>query len=263
MEQNKTFLKVGEKVVFKPKTEGLDYTLEAGKVYTVEIDRYTDEITFNVAPNITLPEKLYTTTEDDKFVNKIINHYNNSKEGITGVMLSGLKGSGKTIMMKRLALESNLPILLIDKSFYPRHLITLFNKLVDTPICILMDEVDKLGDDYSDDYLLKVLDGINSSGKKLMIFTCNDDEDISEYLKDRCSRIRYWKDYGEMPASMIQAVLEDKLDDKTEIKPLTDFIQEKFECASFDNIASFADEVNACPNDTYEDLFNDMNLSSK
>lgn len=165
MEQNKTFLKVGEKVVFKPKTEGLDYTLEAGKVYTVEIDRYTDEITFNVAPNITLPEKLYTTTEDDKFVNKIINHYNNSKEGITGVMLSGLKGSGKTIMMKRLALESNLPILLIDKSFYPRHLITLFNKLVDTPICILMDEVDKLGDDYSDDYLLKVLDGINSSGR--------------------------------------------------------------------------------------------------
>ena len=66
-----------------------------------------------------------------------------------------------------------------------------------------------------------------------------------------------------MPASMIQAVLEDKLEDKDEVKPLTDFIQEKFECASFDNIASFADEVNAYPNDTYEDLFNDMNLSSK
>lgn len=263
MEQNKTFLKVGEKVVFKPKTEGLDYELEGGKVYTVDIDRYSDEITFNIAPDISLPEKLYTTTDDDKFVNKVINRYNVSKEGVTGVMLSGLKGSGKTIMMKRIALESGLPIVLIDKGFYPRHLINLFNKLSTTPVCILMDEVDKLGDDYSDDYLLKVLDGINSSGKKLMIFTCNDDEDISEYLKDRCSRIRYWKEYGETPASMIQAILEDKLDDKTEIKPLTDFIQEKFECASFDNIASFADEVNACPNDTYEDLFNDMNLSSK
>lgn len=263
MEQNKTFLKVGEKVVFKPKTEGLDYELEGGKVYTVEIDRYSDEITFNVAPAISLPEKLYTTTDDDKFVNKIVSRYNISKEGVTGVMLSGLKGSGKTIMMKRIALESGLPIILIDKSFYPRHLINLFNKLSATPVCILMDEVDKLGDDYSDDYLLKVLDGINSSGKKLMIFTCNDDEDISEYLKDRCSRIRYWKEYGETPASMIQAILEDKLDDKTEIKPLTDFIQENFACISFDNIASFADEVNACPNDTYEELFNDMNLSSK
>jgi hypothetical protein len=263
MEQNKNFLKVGEKVVFKPKTEGLDYALESGKVYTADIDRYTDEISFNMAPDITLPEKLYTTDEDNKFVNKVVDRYNITKEGTVGVMLSGLKGSGKTIMMKRIALESKLPILLIDKSFYPKDLISLFNKLADTQICILMDEVDKLGERYDDDYLLKVLDGINSSGKKLMIFTCNDDEDVNEYLKDRCSRIRYWRDYGEMPASMIQAVLEDKLDDKTEIKPLTDFIQEKFACASFDNIASFADEVNACPNDTYEDLFNDMNLSEK
>lgn len=261
--EKKNFLKVGDKVVFKPKTEGLDYDMESGKVYTVEIDRYSDEITFNTAPDITLPEKLYTTTEDDKFVNKVINRYAAISEGTVGVMLSGLKGSGKTIMMKRLALESKLPILLIDKSFSPKDLVGLFNKLADTEICILMDEIDKLGDRYDDDYLLKVLDGINSSGKKLMIFTCNDDEDISEYLKDRCSRIRYWRDYGEMPASMIQAVLEDKLNDKDKVKTLTDFIQEHFECASFDNIASFADEVNAYPDDTCEDLFNDMNLSSK
>lgn len=261
--EKKNFLKVGEKVVFKPKTEGLDYDMESGKVYTVQIDHYTDEISFNTAPDITLPEKLYTTAEDDKFVNKVISRYTDTIEGTVGVMLSGLKGSGKTIMMKRLALESKLPILLIDKGFSPRDLVSLFNKLADTEICILMDEIDKLGDRYEDDYLLKVLDGINSSGKKLMIFTCNDDENINEYLKDRCSRVRYWRNYGEMSASMIQVVLEDKLEDKAEVKPLTDFIQEKFGCISFDNIASFADEVNAYPNDTYEDLFNDMNLSSK
>lgn len=261
--ENKNFLKIGEKVMFKPKTEGLDYELENGKVYVPEIDHYTDEISFKVAPDITLPEKLYTTPEDNKFVNKVIGRYNTVNEGTIGVMLSGLKGSGKTIMMKRIALESNLPILLIDKSFYPKDLISLFNKLCDTQICILMDEVDKLGERYDDDYLLKVLDGINSSGKKLMIFTCNDDEDVNEYLKDRCSRIRYWRNYGEMPASMIATVLEDKLDDKKEIKPLTDFIQENFLCASFDNIASFADEVNAYPNDTFEELFEDMNLSGK
>ena len=126
-----------------------------------------------------------------------------------------------------------------------------------------MYEVDKLGENYDDDYLLKVLDGINSSGKKLMLFTCNDSEDINEYLKDRCSRIRYWKNYEETSASMIQTVLEDKLEDKTEAGPLTDFILQNFACVSFDNVASFADEVNDYPNDTYEDLFKDMNLSSK
>lgn len=261
--ENKNFVKIGEKVMFKPKTEGLDYELEGGKVYIPSMDRYTEEITFQIVPNITLPEKLYTTQEDDKFVSKVLNRYTNANDGTTGVMLSGLKGSGKTIMMKRIAIESNLPIILIDKSFRPRDLISLFNKLCDTQVCILMDEVDKLGEYYDDDYLLKVLDGINSSGKKLMIFTCNDDEDISEYLKDRCSRIRYWRNYGEMPASMIASVLEDKLDDKSEIKPLTDFVQENFECASFDNIASFAEEVNMYPNDTFEQLFEDMNLSAK
>lgn len=261
--ENKNFLKIGEKVAFKPKTEGLDYSLENGRVYVPEIDRYTEEISFKIAPNITLPGKLYTTTEDDKFVNKVINRYNLIAEGTVGVMLSGLKGSGKTIMMKRIALQSSLPIILIDKSFYPKDLINLFNKLSNTEVCILMDEVDKLGERYDDDYLLKVLDGINTSGKKMMVFTCNDNENVNEYLKDRCSRIRYWREYGEMPASMIQAVLEDKLDDKSKIKPLTDFIQETLSCASFDNIASFADEVNTYPNDTFEELFEDMNLSEK
>lgn len=261
MENN--FIKVGNKIVFKPETDGLDYSLESGKVYTIEIDRYTDEITFNTAPDIILPEKVYTTDDDDKFINRVLNYYNKTTDNTIGVMLSGLKGSGKTIMMKRIAVASELPIILIDKSFYPSQLVKLFNKLADTKVCVLMDEVDKLGESYDDDYLLKVLDGINSSGKKLMIFTCNNEEDVNEYLKDRCSRIRYWKTYDETSASMIQTVLEDKLTDKAEAKPLTDFILQNFACVSFDNISSFADEVNDYPNDTYEDLFKDMNLSSK
>ncbi len=226
MENN--FIKVGNKIAFKPITDGLDYSLESGKVYSVEIDRYTDEITFNTAPDIILPEKVYTTDDDDKFINRVLNYYNKTTDNTIGVMLSGLKGSGKTIMMKRIAVASELPIILIDKSFYPSQLVKLFNKLADTKVCVLMDEVDKLGESYDDDYLLKVLDGINSSGKKLMIFTCNNEEDVNEYLKDRCSRIRYWKTYEETSASMIQTVLEDKLIDKAEAKPLTDFILQNF-----------------------------------
>lgn len=261
MENN--FIKVGEKVVFKSKTDGLDYSLESGKVYSVDIDRYTEDVSFSVAPDLKMPEKVYSTADDDKFINKVINYYHKTNNTTVGVMLSGLKGSGKTIMMKRIAIESKLPIILIDKSFYPRQLVSLFNRLADTPVCVLMDEVDKLGDDYDDDYLLKILDGINSTGKKLMIFTCNDGNNINEYLVDRCSRIRYWKEYAETPASMIQTVLEDKLTDKDEVKPLTDFILNNFACVSFDNIAAFADEVNEYPNDTYEELFEDMNLSEK
>jgi Cdc6-like AAA superfamily ATPase len=178
-------------------------------------------------------------------------------------MLSGLKGSGKTVTAKIIANESNLPIILIDKGFRPSNLVKLFNKLEHVEVCIIMDEIDKLGEDYSEDYLLRILDGANSCGKKLMLFTCNDDEDVSEYLKDRCSRIRYWRSFNELSSSMIQAILDDKLNDKSETKPLTDFILENFACISFDNVSSFADEVNDYPEDTFEELFEDMNLSSK
>lgn len=259
----KNFYKIGNKVTFKPITDGLEYSLENGKVYTIEIDRYSDEITFTLAPDFQMPDKVYETPEDSKFIHKVLHYYGKTADGTTGVMLSGLKGSGKTIMAKSIALKSNLPIILIDKGFRPSMLVKLFNRLSDTEACILMDEIDKLGEDYDDDYLLKILDGANTCGKKLILCTCNEADDISEYLKDRCSRIRYWKEFSEISASMIQNILEDKLNDKEEIKPLTDFILTNFSCISFDNISSFVDEVNDYPNDTFEELFEDMNLSSK
>lgn len=261
MENN--FLKVGNKIMFKPVTEGLEYNLEGGKCYTVDFDRYTDEITFASAPDLQMPEKVYETDSESCFINKVLNYHSKSKEGTTGVMLSGLKGSGKTVTAKNIAIKSGLPIILIDKSFRPSWLIKLFNKLANIEVCIILDEVDKLGEDYDDDYLLRILDGANTSGKKLVLCTCNEPEDISEYLKDRCSRIRYWREFTELSASLIQAILEDKLNDKKEVGPLTDFIISNFACVSFDNIASFADEVNEYPTVSFEELFNDMNLSSK
>lgn len=261
--ENKQFLKVGDRIMFKPTTDGLDYKLEPGKVYTLEVDKWSEEIAFKLAPDLSMPKKIYETDEDKRFVNKVLNYYNKSENGTTGVMLSGLKGSGKTVTAKNIAMQSNLPIILIDKGFRPSFLIKLFNKMTDVEACFLFDEIDKLGEDYDDDYLLKILDGANSSGKKLMLCTCNDADDINEYLIDRCSRIRYWREFDELSASMIQSVLEDKLNDKDEVKPLTDFIIENFAVISFDNIASFVDEVNEYPTASFEELFADMNLSSK
>lgn len=263
MENNKKFIKVGDKIIFKPTTDGLDYELEPGKVYTIEVDKWSDEITFKLSPDFLMPKKVYETAEDARFMSKVLNYFNKSEDGTTGVMLSGLKGSGKTITAKNIAIQSGLPIILIDKGFRPSLLIKLFNRLTEINACIVFDEIDKLGEDYDDDYLLKILDGANSSGKKLLLCTCNNADDINEYLIDRCSRIRYWREFSELSTSMIQNILEDKLNDKNEVKPLTDFILENFAVISFDNIASFVDEVNEYPTSTFEELFKDMNLSSK
>ena len=178
-------------------------------------------------------------------------------------MLAGLKGSGKTVMAKVIANNSGLPIINIDKTIRPYILRNLVEKLGDTSVCFLFDELDKVLEDYDDSVLLQVLDGSDTKGKHMILFTCNNDNEISEYLIDRCSRIRYWREFDEMSPSLIMEVLNDKLNDKKEVKSLTDFIKDNFEVCSFDNIASFVKEANDYPTVTYEELFEDMNLSSK
>jgi SpoVK/Ycf46/Vps4 family AAA+-type ATPase len=259
----KKFLKVGKSINFKFNTEGLECDLTPGMVYNIDVDRYTDAISLEETSGLSLPSKVYCTQRDERFIDKVINSYNLSESGFTGVMLAGLKGSGKTVMAKIIANKSSLPIINIDKSIRPYILKNLVEKLGDTSVCFLFDELDKVLEDYDDSVLLQVLDGSDTKGKHMILFTCNDDREISEYLIDRCSRIRYWREFKEMSPSLIMEVLNDKLNDKKEIKSLTDFIKDNFEVCSFDNISSFVKEANDYPTTTFEELFEDMNLSSK
>lgn len=259
----KKFLKVGKSINFKFNTEGLECDLTPGMVYNINVDRYTDAISLEESSGLSLPSKVYCTPRDERFMDKVINSYNLSESGFTGVMLAGLKGSGKTVMAKMIANNSGLPIINIGKNIRPYILRNLVEKLGDTSVCFLFDELDKVLGDYDDSVLLQVLDGSDTKGKHMILFTCNDDNEISEYLIDRCSRIRYWREFDEMSPSLIMEVLNDKLNDKKEVKSLTDFIKDNFEVCSFDNIASFVKEANDYPTTTFEELFEDMNLSSK
>lgn len=259
----KKFLKVGKSINFKFNTEGLECDLTPGMVYNINVDRYTDAISLEESSGLSLPSKVYCTNRDKRFMDKVINSYNLSESGFTGVMLAGLKGSGKTVMAKMIANNSGLPIINIDKNIRPYILRNLVEKLGDTSVCFLFDELDKVLADYDDSVLLQVLDGSDTKGKHMILFTCNDDNEISEYLIDRCSRIRYWREFDEMSPSLIMEVLNDQLNDKKEVKSLTDFIKDNFEVCSFDNIASFVKEANNYPTVTFEELFEDMNLSSK
>ena len=67
-------------------------------------------------------------------------------------------------------------------------------------------KLDKVLADYDDSFLLQVLDGSDTKGKHMILFTCNDDSEISEYLIDRCSRIRYWREFDEMSPSLIMEI---------------------------------------------------------
>lgn len=259
----KNFLKVGDKILFKPSMDGLEYELEGGKVYNVKYSRFTGDISFETAKMFTLPSKIYSTEKDEAFINKVLDKYKIIDSGVLGVMLSGLKGAGKTIMLKQIAIRSELPIVLLDREFPEYKFKSLFQGLVNTEVCFVFDEIDKSDSDFEMCDLLQVLDGMNTVGKKLMLFACNDDKKVSEFLKDRCSRVRYWKRFDKMSEEMIKQVVNDRINDNERVNEVSDFIYGHFECVSFDNILSFIDEIASFPNQSLEDLFNDMNLTKK
>lgn len=252
------FVKVGERIVNKP--TGLDYNLINGKVYNLKWDRYNGMSYFEEDGSLSLPAKVYATKSDDVFIKRVNTYFQKTSKLSTGVMLSGIKGTGKTVMAKVIAKNSNLPIIVVDED-YPTSRINDFFRKFETPVTIIFDEVDKHWDTED---LLGWLDGVQTNAKKLVLFTCNNEDRVNNYLKDRCSRVRYIRHFeANDNARFLREILRDKGIAEDKIEDIYTFIVNNFGLLSIDNILSFIDEKLLFPELSNEEIFNDMNISSK
>lgn len=258
------FIINGERIVTKP--EGQDYDLIPGRVYDLLFDNYEMYSYLKENGNLNMPKKIYEIEEDTKFMDRVLLFHNSEyNNGNTGVLLAGDKGTGKSMLAKRIALKSNLPIIIVDSS-YPLWQITKFFKKVKTETCIIFDEIEKNPRTWPSEDMLTFLDGIQETGKKIVIMTCNKTEGLDENLFDRCSRIRYYRKYK---ANANEIFIKEMIEDKglTPNQPLVDFIK-RFTVKSFDNINSFLDEYKLYLETTdtnfmLEDIANVMNISLK
>lgn len=252
------FIKVGERIINKP--TGLDYDLVNGKVYNLKWDRYNGVSYFEEDGSLSLPAKVCTTKSDNIFIKRVNTYFQKTSKLSTGVMLSGIKGTGKTVMAKVIAKNSNLPIIIVDED-YPTGRINDFFRKFETPVTIIFDEVDKHWDTEN---LLGWLDGVQTNAKKLVLFTCNNEDRVNDYLKDRCSRVRYIRHFeANDNARFLREILRDKGIAEDNIENTYTFIVNNFGLLSIDNILSFIDEKLLFPELSNEEIFNDMNISSK
>lgn len=252
------FIKVGERIINKP--TGLDYDLVNGKVYNLKWDRCNGVSYFEEDGSLSLPAKVYRTKSDDIFIKRVNTYFQKTSKLSTGVMLSGIKGTGKTVMAKVIAKNSNLPIIVVDED-YPTGRINDFFRKFETPVTIIFDEVDKHWDTEN---LLGWLDGVQTNAKKLVLFTCNNEDRVNDYLKDRCSRVRYIRHFeANDNVRFLRKILRDKGIAEDNIENTYTFIVNNFGLLSIDNILSFIDEKLLFPELSNEEIFNDMNISSK
>lgn len=250
------FLKSNDKILHKPL--GSDFSLENNKVYTLKWNSREDFSYLEEANELILPETIYKLDGDDKFMQRVIKYHKSITSKTTGVLLNGVRGTGKTVLAKRIALESNLPIIVVDSSF-PFYALGHFFKPLKDEVCVIIDEVEKDPRLWDTRYLLELLDGVSCTSKKLVIMTCNNKNELNENLFDRCSRVRYYREYkANSNDRFIKEIAKDK--GIKNIDEVYKFMINKIRIRSIDNINAFLDEVLMLPEYTLQDILDEMNI---
>lgn len=256
MEKNAEFVKSGNRIL--PKPNGTDYNLINGKAYDLKWDDWNDMAYLAENGELNLPSKIYELNEDKIFKKRVLNSFNNHENSI-GVMLAGTKGTGKTMLAKVIAKESNLPIIIVDSQFPTNRLIGFF-KQFSTPVCVIFDEIEK---NFNTGRMLDFLDGVEKTTKKLVLMTCNELDKVSEYLQDRCSRIRYVRKYGiNDNLAFLPMLIENKEIKNAEI--VRKFVEERFKLPSIDNMNAFLNEVKDLEDEdiSLDDIVKYMNINT-
>lgn len=216
----------------------------------------TNEYYLKEKPSFELPNKLYGDCEE--LSNKILNTWNHRNKNM-GVLLAGMKGTGKSLLARVLCINSKLPILIITDSFGGTGFIDFLSK-INQEMIIFIDEFEKIYDEgrKSQESLLSVLDG-GFPSKFLFLLTINEIDRVNEYLMNRPSRIHYLKTYAGLSEEIIIDIINDKLNNKEQsdnILEITRYLGE----ISMDIIISIIEECNIYPNETPKDLLKLMNL---
>lgn len=190
------------------------------------------------AEKFSIPEKLYGNVLQT--AERYVNTFNSTEEKSVGVLLSGLRGSGKTIMAKVMADKTALPIIIVQKYF--ENLFEVLSQLTQE-VVVLIDEFEKIyNTEEKQNDLLPILDGVFSF-KKFFIFTSNS-HSVNKFLLNRPSRIRYHKYFGGLSREEIQEIAEDLVENKENI----------------DDLISISDILGEIAMDSLLSVINEMNL---
>lgn len=162
----------------------------------------------------------------------------------TGVMLTGEKGSGKTLLAKMLSVDSaemGIPTIVINEPWCGEGF-NAFMQMIEQPTVILFDEFEKVYDREDQEKMLTLLDGVYPS-KKLFILTCNDKWRVNEHMRNRPGRIYYMMDFRGLEQDFIIEYCEDNLKNKTHITSICK-IATMFDQFNFDMLKAMIEEMN-------------------
>ena len=189
-----------------------------------------------------LPPKLYGDT--NARAERILNTFSD-RTGNTGVLLTGEKGSGKTLLAKVLvirALQLRISTILINAPYHGDD----FNSLMEGitgPCVMFFDEFEKVYHDKNHQTaMLTFMEG-TSTGHRLLLLTCNDTWGVDRHMLNRPGRLYYHYKYIGLSEEFISEYCTDHLREKNHTQSLIQ-ISTLFDSFSFDGLKAIVEECN-------------------
>ena len=207
-----------------------------------------------------LPEKIYGSLL--KHVPRIKEVFAEKTHGMT-VMLEGLKGSGKSLLMKYLAkdfVDNENGIVLINEGYVGPDFFAFLQSISQKKI-VLTDEFDKKYRDVNErNSVLSLLDGTYPS-HTMYVLTMNasSEHDSFEFFHNRPGRVFFNLKFKAVDTEAIEAYFQDNLNDKSQVLEVMAFIK-RFRNFNMDMLGTLAAEINACPNLTLEEISEYLNI---
>lgn len=228
VEQNKEFTP----------SNGFDFHKKLpNRTFTVRFNRNIGEFYLKQIEPFSLPKKIYGNPI--KYVDRYLKTFNERK-GNLGILLSGIKGTGKSLLAKMICIKSNLPVLVITESYRGEKFKAFLDNIKEECV-ILIDEFEKIYDETEQREFLSILDGV-FSGKKMFLLTSNRTK-INPYMMNRPGRIFYKREYTDIPEEVLNEIVSDLLVNKEHSKELKEILF-SIGSVNIDMVVSIIDEMN-------------------
>lgn len=203
MTLNKTWFNIDNKLYYMDK--GIEAEVKP-VVYNVKFDGmrrcfYLDQF----SDSFFLPKKIYDVDSD--FIARCKKSWENSPKNM-GILLTGIKGTGKTITGKILAQETKLPIILITE--YMEGVENFISEL-NFDCVVFCDEFEKVWEEEVQQHLLTLMDGVKTTKSRMLFLLTSNKRFVSDFLIDRPSRIRYIKEYDTMSPDLLISIIKEEM----------------------------------------------------